>query len=85
MACFRRQVGLSGADGPLWFGYTFGSMLTSPQRTSLLPTDRKDTSRGIWKGKTCDQRIDEMAKLPQQDEDVQLFDPSSLERLVDYG
>ncbi|KAJ5399635.1 hypothetical protein N7465_010124 [Penicillium sp. CMV-2018d] len=54
-------------------------------RTSLLPPNRKDPARYVWKGKTSDQRIDEMAELPQQGEDVQLLDPTSLERLVDFG
>lgn len=84
MAFFRRQIGLSGVDDP-WFDYTFGSMLTNRQRTSLLPPDRKDPARYVWKGKTSDQRIDEMAELPQQGEDVQLLDPTPLERLVDFG
>lgn len=65
MAFFRRQIELSGVDDPLWFDYTFGSTLMSRQHTSLLPPDRKDPARYVWKGKTSDNRIDEVVELPQ--------------------
>lgn len=59
-------------------------MLTRPQRTSLLLPDRKDPALDVWKSKSSDRRIDEVAELPTQKEDVQLLDPTSLERLVDF-
>lgn len=60
-------------------------MLTRPQRTSLLHTDRKDAACDIWKGLISDRRIAEVAELPTQKEEAQLLDPTSLECLVDFG
>jgi len=78
------QVELLGAVDPFWFYYTLCYMLTRSQRTSLLLPDRKDSALDVWKGKSSDRRIDEVAELPTQKEDVQLVDPTSLERLVDF-
>lgn len=84
IACPGCEIGLPGGIELFRLHLSFCLVLISPQRTSLLSPDRKDLAHDVWKGKTNHTRTEEVADISSQKEDVQLLDPTSLERLLDF-